>query len=125
MNYRAVVAAVFLIVLAGLALASALRSPPLPAESRKQREESGRTLPGLGPDGAVRLPNQWSLRPAGKQLPRGDFPVNLVLHPGGRWLAALHAGYGTHEVVVVTLGGNAPNIVCRVPVDQAFYGMCF
>jgi DNA-binding beta-propeller fold protein YncE len=125
MNYRAVVAAAFLIVIAGLALASALRSPPLPAESRKQRGESGRTLPGLGPDGAVRLPNQWSLRPAGKQLPLGDFPVNLVLHPGGRWLAALHAGYGTHEVVVVTLGGNAPNIVCRVPVDQAFYGTCF
>ena len=37
------------------------------------------------------LPNQWSLRPAGKQLELGVFPVNIALHPSGRWLAVLLA----------------------------------
>src|SRR5689334_11746803 len=62
-----------------------------------------RSLPGIQPSGSVLLPNQWSLRPAGKQLVLGDFPVNLALHPSGRWLAVLHAGYGEHEVMVVDL----------------------
>src|SRR6185437_6703727 len=92
---------------------------------RRKTESGKRMLPGVEADGAVRLPNQWSLRPAGKQVPLGDFPVNLALHPSGSWLAALHAGFGTHEVVVVTLQGNAQKVVSRVTVDQAFYGVCF
>ena len=52
------------------------------------------TLPGLQRDGSVLLPNQWSLRPVGKQLPVGDFPINVALHPGGRFAAVLHGGYG-------------------------------
>src|SRR5262249_62145454 len=71
------------------------------------------------------LPNQWSLRPAGKQLALGDFPVNLALHPSGAWLAALHAGYGPHEVVVVDLTSGKEKITCRVPIDQAFNGLAW
>jgi DNA-binding beta-propeller fold protein YncE len=95
------------------------------ASGQRKTEGGKRMLPGLEPDGTVRLPNQWALRPAGKQLELGDFPVNLVLHPSGDWLAALHAGFGTHEVIIVTLQGKDPKIVCRVPVEQAFYGLCF
>src|SRR5689334_12242253 len=62
-----------------------------------------RFLPGVQPGGSVLLPNQWSLRPAGKQVVIGDLPVNVALHPGGRWLAVLHAGYGEHEVMIVDL----------------------
>ena len=40
------------------------------------------TLPGIQHNGSVQLPNQWSLRPAGRQVVVGDFPVNLALHPG-------------------------------------------
>jgi DNA-binding beta-propeller fold protein YncE len=82
-------------------------------------------LPGARPDGSVRLSNQWSLRPAGKQLELGDFPVNLALHPSGRWLTALHAGYGTHEVAIVELDPQRNKIVSRVALDQTFIGLCF
>src|SRR5262249_33963378 len=76
------------------------RAPsPAPAPPAKQ----ARVLPGLRPGGEIRLPNQWSLRPAGRQMPLGDFPVNLALHPTGGWLAVLHAGYGQHEVTVVDI----------------------
>src|SRR5207245_5082464 len=81
--------------------------------------------PGVQPSGTILLPNQWSLRPAGRQLELGDFPVNAALHPSGRWLAVLHAGYGTHEVAVVDLNRARPAISCRVTLDQTFYGLCF
>lgn len=38
-------------------------------------------LPGYRPDGSVLLPNQWSLRPAGRQIEMGDFPVNIAVQP--------------------------------------------
>src|ERR1700730_3689110 len=66
-------------------------------------EGNRRAFPGVQPGGAILLPNQWSIRPAGKQLELGDFPVNLAIHPRGEWLAALHSGYGEHEVVIVDL----------------------
>ena len=129
MRHRSLTA-LFLIGLAGFALGYPLfvvREPQSArAEEGRRAAASGkRMLPGLEPDGTIRLPNQWALRPAGKQLELGDFPVNLVLHPSGNWLASLHAGFGTHEVIIVTLQGKDAKIVCRVPVEQAFYGLCF
>ncbi len=84
-----------------------------------------RLLPGVQPSGEIRLPNQWSLRPAGRNVLLGDFPVNLALHPGGRYLAALHAGYGEHEIVLVDLQPRKQRIVSRVSLPQTFYGLCF
>ncbi len=84
-----------------------------------------RVLPGTEADGAIRLPNQWAIRPAGKQLELGDFPVAMALHPSGQWLAVLHAGYTTHEVVVVDLAAKKQRILCRAPVEQTFIGLCF
>ena len=80
-------------------------------------------LPGLRPDGSVLLPNQWSLRPAGRQVPLGDFPVNIAVHPGGRFAAVLHCGYGQHEVIVVDV--KAAQAVSRAKVNEAFYGLEF
>ena len=134
MKYRSLCAALLLIGISGLALALVSRlsafsdKPPAPVERRQPRADGRkptRMLPGVEPGGTIRLPNQWALRPAGRQIPVGDFPVNIALHPTGRWLAVLHAGYGTHEIVIVNIQGDTPKIACRVPVDQAFYGLCF
>jgi DNA-binding beta-propeller fold protein YncE len=119
MMRRPLAAAAPLTLSAGLFLALAWgQEAPAPKPAAPQR-----TLPGVQAGGSVLLPNQWSLRPAGKQVPLGDFPVNLALHPDGRWLAALHAGFGEHEVVVVDL--KRQKVVSRVALDQAFYGLCF
>ena len=80
-------------------------------------------LPGPRPDGSVLLPNQWSLRPAGKQVELGDFPVNVAVHPGGAYAAVLHCGFGAHEVVVVDLG--TAKVVSRTRLHEAFYGVEF
>jgi DNA-binding beta-propeller fold protein YncE len=101
-------------------------------------------LPGLRPDGSVLMHNQWSLRPAGKQIVLGDFPVNIALHPAGRFVAVLHCGHGPHEIIVVepvrftthTQSGLGRHdivlrepiegrVVSHTPVKESFYGLAF
>ncbi len=82
-----------------------------------------RLLPGLKANGTMLLPNGWSLKPAGKQVALGDFPINLALHPNGKWLAVLHGGAGDHEIAIVDL--KKQKLICRVLIDQTFYGLCF
>jgi DNA-binding beta-propeller fold protein YncE len=108
----------------GLALALADRDGAAPKPSAPLTKP-GRHLPGIRIGGVVQLPNGWSLRPAGRQVPLGDLPVNMALHPKGRWLAVLHAGYGTHEVMVFDLQENSRGPTCRVTLEQTFYGLCF
>jgi len=103
----------FLPFLIGLALSAAfLQAAPTNSE-----------LPGLKPDGSVLLPNQWSLRPAGQQVPLGDFPVNIAVHPDGRFAAVLHCGYGQHEIIVVDV--PAAKVVSRTKIKEAYYGLEF
>jgi YVTN family beta-propeller protein len=80
-------------------------------------------LPGARPDGSVLLPNQWSLRPAGRQIELGDFPVNIAIHPGGRFAAVLHSGYGKHEIIVIDLKDG--RTTSRTPIRESFYGLKF
>ena len=69
------------------------------------------------------LPNQWSLRPVGKQVELGDFPINVAVHPGGRFAAVLHSGYSEHEIRVVDI--PSAQVVSRTSVHEAFYGLEF
>ena len=79
--------------------------------------------PGQLPDGSVLLPNQWALHPAGRQVELADFPVNVAVHPGGRFAAVLHSGYGPHEVLLVDL--PAARVVARERIKESFYGLEF
>src|SRR5262245_31297728 len=80
-------------------------------------------LPGQRGAGAVKLPNQWWLRPVGRQILLGDFPANMAVHPDGKYVAVLHCGHGQNEVVIVDIA--ATNIVSRASVEEAFYGIAF
>src|SRR5690349_1084873 len=64
------------------------------SNSETVRELPGRILPGVqvssGTGELVQLPNQWSLRPAGKSIPLGDFPAAMSTSPDRRWGAVLH-----------------------------------
>jgi len=82
-------------------------------------------LPGVLLDGSVQLPNQWKLRPAGKAMELGDFPVNVAMHPSGQFVAVLHAGMREHEIIIVALEKTRQRITSRKIVDQTFYGLCF
>jgi YVTN family beta-propeller protein len=87
------------------------------------RDIARAALPGKQPDGSVLLPNQWSLRPVGDQVALGDFPVNVAVHPDGRFAAVLHSGYSTHEILVVDI--PVATVCSRTPVHETFYGLEF
>jgi DNA-binding beta-propeller fold protein YncE len=114
-----------LALFAGLDTRKAPEDPPNPPVRKGAVPAAPRVLPGLLADGSIQLPNQWKLRPAGRQLEVGNFPVNLALHPSGQYLAVLHAGWQEHEVMILDLNKARPKIVSRVSVDQTFYGLCF
>ena len=80
-------------------------------------------LPGLQHDGSMLLPNQWSLRPAGRQLVVGDFPVNIALHPDGAFAAVLHSGWGRHEVRILDL--KAGTMISEAALEESFYGLAW
>jgi DNA-binding beta-propeller fold protein YncE len=81
------------------------------------------TWPGQQPDGTMLLPNLWSLKPAGRQVPLGDFPVNIAVHPSGKWAAVLHSGDSQNEIIVVHIADGA--IVSRAAIEESFYGLSF
>jgi hypothetical protein len=115
MNRRPVLAVAVLIGACTVLIAALQgeRGPSRPGERTPRR------LPGIQDDGTVLLPTQWALRPVGNHIELGDFPVNIALHPTGQWLAALHAGYGEHEIIVVNL--TRQRITSRVSIDQTFF----
>ncbi len=86
-------------------------------------EKVVRVLPGLQKDGFMQLPNQWKLNPAGTHLEVGDLPTNIQIHPTGQFAAVLHCGWKEHEVHILDLNSKKRKIVCRVTMEQAFYGL--
>jgi DNA-binding beta-propeller fold protein YncE len=122
---RPIAATLTLLGLCGLLtlVVGAAREPAL--QRSNNPPQAARILPGVKPSGEILLPNQWSLRPVGAHLRLGDFPVHLAIHPSGNYLAALHAGYGEHEIIVVDIQNKKQRIVTRVSLPQTFYGLCF
>lgn len=80
-------------------------------------------FPGIRADGSVLLPSQWSLRPVGKQIPMGDFPSELTLHPGGKFGAVLHSGQSQQEIILIDVAKG--NLISRVAVEETFRGLKF
>lgn len=106
-----------------LSISSVVLAGDAPQDSDEARSAKPIRLPGLQAAGDILLPNQWSLRPVGKQIKLGDFPVNIALHPREPWAAVLHSGFGDHEIVIVDLKRN--RVTSRVNLEQSFYGLCF
>ena len=79
------------------------------------------TVPGLQRDGSVLLPNQWSLRPVGRPIAVGDFPVQIALHPSGAYAAVLHSGWGQNEVRILDVKANRE--LSQATLEESFYGL--
>ena len=56
---------------------------------------------GVEATAAERAHFPFLLRPAGRQVEVGDFPVNIAMHPEGKFAAILHCGYGQHEIKIL------------------------
>jgi YVTN family beta-propeller protein len=49
----------------------------------------------------VKLPNGWSLTPAGRQLPLGDLPLNIAVSRSKRYLAVTNNGQSVQSIQLV------------------------
>lgn len=81
------------------------------------------TEPGPQADGSNLLHNLWPIRPVGRQVPLGEFPVAAAVDPDGRRVAILHAGDGGHEVRIVDIASGT--VVAGAPVREAYCGVAF
>ena len=99
-------------LLAALALAgctAAPRTPTVPVSAAAQTQ----TL----------LPNGWKLTPAGRQIPLGDLPLNLIVAPGGKLAAATNNGYGPNSVLLLDAATGA--VLDTAAVPAAWVGLAF
>jgi YVTN family beta-propeller protein len=112
------------VLLALAACAPNVRQPPTFSEiSFTPAGSAEGAWPGKKADGSVLLPNQWSLRPTGLQVELADFPVNIAVHPSGRYAAVLHSGYSEHQILVVDIFTG--QVVTRFALHETFYGLAF
>ena len=80
-------------------------------------------LPGFQADSSILLPNHYRLTPAGRQIPVGDLPLNMVISPGGRYLAVTNNGYSEQFVSILDLQEGRQ--VQTLPVTASFFGLAF
>ena len=71
----------------------------------------------------VLLPNGWSLSPAGKVSPLGDFPMNLVVSPRGKFIAVTNNGQSRQSIML--MDAIAENIIDEVEIKKSWYGLTF
>jgi YVTN family beta-propeller protein len=86
-------------------------------------QPGGREQPGRQTDGSILLPNGWTLRPAGEQIPLDTMPMSTALSPDGKFLLVLNGGYRPPSISVLTTGPLKE--IARVPVADAWLGLTF
>ncbi|HEY3456865.1 MAG TPA: hypothetical protein VGK64_19965, partial [Bryobacteraceae bacterium] len=56
-------------------------------------QQSTREKVGPLPDGGFLLNSGWTIRPAGRQVHVGTFPMSAALSTNGKFLLVMNAGY--------------------------------
>jgi YVTN family beta-propeller protein len=71
----------------------------------------------------VLLPNGWSLSPAGRSLPLGDLPLNMVVSPSKKWIAVTNNGQSTQSLQLIDPWKE--KLVAEVVIPKSWYGLKF
>ncbi|HEY4324174.1 MAG TPA: alkaline phosphatase family protein [Mucilaginibacter sp.] len=72
---------------------------------------------------AVRLPNGWSLSPAGKQLPLGDLPLSIAVSKSKKWAVVTNDGQSTQTLQLIDT--KQEKVVDSVVVPTLWGGLAF
>src|SRR5438034_11193641 len=86
-----------------------------------QTRMPARKLPGGSPAKGYLLPNGWTVTPAGEQIPVGDLPLALALHPDGKHLLLSNNGNGPHSIDVIEF--TTRTLVSHSPVRVTWLGL--
>ncbi len=71
----------------------------------------------------ITLPNGWSLTPAGKTIPLGDFPLNIALSPSGKIAAITNNGQSDQTIQLVDV--EKETILDSVIIGKSWLGLVF
>jgi len=67
------------------------------------------------------LPNGWTLKPAGQQVPLADLPLNIIALADNRRVLTATSGYNAHELLLIDLTDK--KVVDRQAVRQSWFGL--
>ena len=71
----------------------------------------------------ITLPNGWSLSPAGKSLPLGDLPLNMVVSKSGKLIAITNNGQSTQTIQLIN--SITDKQLDEVVIAKSWYGLKF
>ncbi|MDQ3395389.1 MAG: hypothetical protein M3512_14925, partial [Bacteroidota bacterium] len=71
----------------------------------------------------ITLPNGWSLSSAGRSLPLGDLPLNLVVSPSKKWLAVTNNGQSTQTIALIDATNE--QVLDEVVIPKSWVGLRF
>lgn len=71
----------------------------------------------------VRLPNGWSLSPAGRSLPLGDLPLNIAVSPSKRYIAVTNNGQSVQSIQLID--PKTEKISDNVIIAESWFGLKF
>lgn len=71
----------------------------------------------------VKLPNGWSLTPAGKSLPLGDLPLNIAVSPNKKLLAVTNNGQSTQSIQLIDAVND--KMLHSVEIPKSWLGLKF
>ena len=71
----------------------------------------------------VTLPNGWSLTPVGKQLPLGDFPLNIAISPDKKLAAVTNNGQSDQTIQLIDIEKEV--ILDSIIIEKSWLGLSF
>ncbi len=74
-------------------------------------------------DKKITLPNGWSLSPAGRSLPLGDLPLNMVVSKSGKLIAVTNNGQSTQTIQLIN--PITEKQLDEVTIAKSWYGLKF
>src|SRR3954468_1206863 len=71
----------------------------------------------------VRLPNGWSLSPAGRSLPLGDLPLNIAVSASKKYIAVTNNGQSVQSLQLINPATE--KILDNVVIAKSWFGLKF
>ena len=71
----------------------------------------------------IKLPNGWSLTPAGKSLPLGDLPLNMAVTSNKKYMAVTNNGQSTQSIQLIDI--SSEKILDSITIAKSWYGLKF
>ena len=79
--------------------------------------------PGKIPNNKIMLPNGWKLSPAGRSIPLGDLPLNLVVSKSQKYFAVTNNGQSTQSIQLFDAKKNI--LLSEIKIAKSWYGLKF